>query len=78
MEVEICIASYTYGAVSSNCKKPVTDRRRCWTMCIALQCQAYNLYFKAEKQGFYFKVGVWGLISMKTNLCIAVRFWGVV
>lgn len=49
MHVEIYIASSIYGEVSINSKDPITDNRHYWTVHIALQYQACNLYFKAEK-----------------------------
>ena len=49
MHVEIYAASPTYRAVSINRKEPTEDNRHYWTVHIALQYQACNLYIKAEK-----------------------------
>lgn len=49
MHVEVPAASSTYETVSVNCKESIADNRHYWTVHIALQYPACNLYFKAEK-----------------------------
>lgn len=55
MHVEIYAVSSSYGAVSINCKEPIADNRHSWTVHIALQYQACNLYLKLKNKAFTLK-----------------------